>query len=71
MVKKDKGFRMLSMYDRLVDGQVLFKSEEADRFEVNEKSIQRDIEEIREYLDEQAVQTGGRRQLIYDHRQHG
>lgn len=71
MVKRDKAFRMLSMYDRLSEGQVLIKSEEADRFGVNEKSIQRDIEEIREYLAEQTVQTGNRRRLVYDYNQHG
>lgn len=71
MVKRDKAFRMLSMYDRLSKGQVLFKSEEADRFGVNEKSIQRDIEEIREYLAEQTVQTGNRKRLIYDYGQNG
>ena len=71
MVKRDKAFRMLSMYDRLSEGQVLIKSEEADRFGVNEKSIQRDIEEIREYLEEREVQTGNRRRLVYDYNQHG
>lgn len=67
MLKKDKAFRMLSMYDRLTGGQALFKAEEAERFGVNEKSIQRDFEEIREYLDEQADLTGNRKQLVYDH----
>ena len=71
MEKKDKAFRMLSMYDRLLSGQVLFKREEANRFGVNEKSIQRDIEEIREYLGDQAVQTSSTKELVYDHGQHG
>ena len=71
MEKRDKAFRMLSMYDRMSNGRVLFKAEEAEHFNVNEKSIQRDIEEIRKYLDEQAVKTGSRKQLIYDHSQHG
>ena len=71
MEKRDKAFRMLSMYDRMSNGHVLFKAEEAGRFGVNEKSIQRDIEEIRKYLEEQEVKTGSRKQLIYDHSQHG
>ncbi len=71
MEKRDKAFRMLSMYDRMSNGHVLFKAEEAENFGVNEKSIQRDIEEIREYLDEQEVETGSRKQLVYDHSRHG
>ena len=46
MTKNDKPFRMLSMYDRLCKGKVLYKAEEANSFGVNEKSIQRDFEDI-------------------------
>lgn len=71
MVKNDKIFRMLSMYDRLSEGKILYKSEEAGYFQVNEKSIQRDVEDIREYLDAQFAQTGNENRLIYDHTQRG
>lgn len=71
MSQNDKIFRMLSMYDRLSSGKVLYKSEEAAHFQVNEKSIQRDIEDIREYLDAQYTQTGNENRLVYDRRQHG
>ncbi len=71
MIKNDKVFRMLSMYDKLSSGKVLFKNEEANAFHVNEKSIQRDIEDIREYLDAQFAQTGNENRLIYDHTQRG
>lgn len=71
MIRNDKTFRILSMYDKLFNGKVLFKSEEANSFQVNEKSIQRDIEDIREYLDTQFAQTGIENRLIYDHRQNG
>lgn len=71
MVKNDKIFRMLSMYDRLSEGKVLYKSEEAGYFQVNEKSIQRDVEDIREYLDAQFAQTGNENRLVYDHTQRG
>lgn len=71
MIRNDKTFRILSMYDKLSSGKVLFKSEEANSFQVNEKSIQRDIEDIREYLDTQFAQTGIENRLIYDHRQNG
>lgn len=71
MIKNDKIFRMLSMYDRLSEGKMLYKSEEAGYFQVNEKSIQRDVEDIREYLDAQFAQTGNENRLIYDHTQRG
>ena len=70
-MKKDKAARLLSMYDRLCSGKILLKAEEAEYFGVNEKSIQRDIEEIREYLDEQAALTGSRKELIYDYKNRG
>lgn len=70
-MNKEKATRMLSMYDRLSNGQMLFKCEEAEFFGVNERSIQRDIEDIREYLDEQAALTGNQRELLYDYKSHG
>ena len=71
MTNKDKNFRLLTMYDKLSKGKTVYKSEEARYFQVNEKSIQRDIENIREYLDTQFTQTGNENRLIYDHRQNG
>lgn len=43
----DKNQRLLSLYERLREGQVLYKAKEAQRFHVTQKSIQRDIEELR------------------------
>lgn len=43
--------RILSMYDRLKEGHFIIKKEEADFFGVSEKTIQRDIESIRRYLE--------------------
>lgn len=42
--------RILSMYDRLKNGESLVKREEADRYQISEKSIQRDLENIRDYI---------------------
>lgn len=71
MMKKDKAARILSMYDRLSNGKTLSKAEEAERFGVNEKSVQRDFEEIRDYLDEQAALEANGKRLVYDYRQRG
>ncbi len=60
--QKDK--RILSIFSRLQKGEILYKSEEAERFKVTEKSIQRDIDLIREYFaDADYSQT-----IIYDKR---
>jgi predicted DNA-binding transcriptional regulator YafY len=60
--------RIINLYNRLYDGEVLVKSEEAERFGVNERSIQRDIEDIRDYL---ADDPSEERDLIYDRRRGG
>ncbi len=45
-----KSMRVLSLYARLQEGQVIKKSELAQEFNVNERSIQRDIEALRDFL---------------------
>ena len=45
-----KAQRLLSLYTRLEDGEVLNKSDEAERFNVTTKSIQRDIDTLREFF---------------------
>lgn len=62
-----KSGRELSIYSRLMNGRTINKAEEAERFCVSEKSIQRDIENIRTFLDEQARTDGIPNNLIYDH----
>ena len=39
--------RIISIYKRILAGQIIYKTEEAKRFHVTEKSIQRDLEDIR------------------------
>ena len=51
-VKGDQISRVLQIYTKLTDGYVVNKSEEAARYGVNERSIQRDIDSIRNFLDE-------------------
>jgi predicted DNA-binding transcriptional regulator YafY len=65
--KEGKSNRALSMYSRLMNGRIIYKYEEAIRFGVSEKSIQRDIEEIRTFLDNQAATDGIPNNLIYDY----
>ena len=39
------------MYVRLCEGKTINKSEEAKKFGVDERSVQRDIDDIRAFLD--------------------
>lgn len=45
-----QNIRILSIYDRLRQGHALTKKAEAERFEVTEKTIQRDFDSIRAFL---------------------
>lgn len=72
MIKQEsKNNRILGLYTKLLNGEVINKAEEAARYHVNEKSIQRDIEDIREYLEEQILEDGIHNRIIYDRKEHG
>ena len=70
--KMDKTPRTLDIYVRLCEGRVINKKEEAERFNVDERSIQRDIDEIRKYLaDRVATSPGETRSIEYSREQKG
>lgn len=56
--KSTKHTRTLDIYVRLCEGKCIRKSAEAERFGVDERSIQRDIDDIRAFLDERSVENG-------------
>lgn len=58
--------RLLYMYSRLVDGKMLYKKEETQRFGCSLRSIQRDIEDLRSFLHEQNEATGLVQDLVYN-----
>ena len=60
--------RVINLYNRLSEGEVLNKADEASRFDVNERSIQRDLEDIRAYF---ANDPESNRELVYDRSQKG
>lgn len=66
-VRFGKTGRILAIYTKLLSGQVVKKTEEAARFGVDAKSIQRDLEDIRVFLAEQSVQDGVSDELVYDY----
>lgn len=65
-VKGDKIQRVLQIYAKLSDGYVVNKAEEAQIYGVNERSIQRDIDDIRNFLDADADRTGIVNSVVYD-----
>lgn len=63
--KSDKIARILSIYKDLTDGKTVNKTNEACKFGVNERSIQRDIDDIRAFLNNTSA-DGVCDQIIYD-----
>ena len=69
--KEDKISRVLQIYSKLMDGYVVKKTEEARYYGVNERSIQRDIEDIRNFLDIDSKRVGSEKSVIYDRQRKG
>lgn len=69
--KSSKADRVLWMYDLLMRGKVINKADAGQKFGVDEKSIQRDLDDIRCYLNERVSDFGIQNELIYDRRQNG
>ena len=68
---REKVARVLSIYNRLMNGGIVNKSAEAARFNVTERSIQRDVDDIRNFLDETEDNGGIINNVIYDRIQKG
>ena len=68
MAKHD---RMLDLCLRLMSGEIISKSEEAMKNNVSERTIQRDLDDLRAFFDEKSQRTGENRSLCYDHHQRG
>ena len=67
----DKSRRVLEIYTSLLEGKTIYKKELAQKYEVNERTIQRDFDDIRGFLDKQAMESGVMNYLIYDKLQNG
>ncbi len=67
----DKISRVLQIYTKLLDGYVVNKAEEAQFYGVNERSIQRDIDDIRGFLDRDSERTSVINSVIYDRAKQG
>ena len=71
-MKEDKVSRVLSLYSQLMEGRIIKKSIAAQKYGVNERSIQRDIEDIRAFC-RNCVALGDSMpgDLIYDYIEKG
>ena len=63
---RDKITRVLALYSKLMNGAVINKSEEAKNYGVAERSIQRDIDDVRNFLDEIEDNGGIYNSVVYD-----
>lgn len=62
---KFKHSRVLTIYKKLLDGEIINKSEEAQSFCVNERSIQRDIDDLRCFLSDNVAEGDINQELVY------
>jgi len=63
--ESNKVTRVLGIYTKLLGGGMINKAEEARNYGVNERSIQRDINDIRDYFDN-GPNEGPRNSILYD-----
>ncbi len=66
MPKKSKHDRILSLYAVLTAGESISKAEAAGDFGVNERTIQRDIEDLRAFFQENTLGVGQGKTVVYD-----
>lgn len=70
-MKNDKMERVLGIYTELLNGHLVNKAVEARKYGVNERTIQRDIDGIRNYLELDAENTGFINTINYDRAEKG
>lgn len=66
-LKSNKIARVLGIYTKLINGYLIKKAEEAQNYGVNERSIQRDIDDIRNYFENDEINAEFINSVIYDH----
>lgn len=68
---KDKVNRILDIYTKLINGYSVNKAEEAVHYGVNQRTIQRDIDDIRTFLADDTAASGNQNDVIYDRMEKG
>ena len=67
----DKVSRVLSLYQRLMEGEVVDKEVEAARYGVSARSIQRDISAINDFFEQETEKSGVINSIEYDKKRGG
>lgn len=67
----DKVSRVLSLYQRLMEGEVIDKEAEAAKYSVSARSIQRDISAINNFFEKEAEKSGVINTIEYDKKKGG
>lgn len=62
-----KSARLLVIYSRLVNGEIISKAELSEQYHVSERSIQRDMESLRSFIANQSLAQD----IVYDYKQKG
>lgn len=62
----NKQTRMLDLYIRLTRGNIIKKNEEAERFGITERTLQRDIDDLKNYLAEKNATDGIIEDITYN-----
>lgn len=63
---EDKAERVLSIYARLREGQIIYKEEESNKYGVAQRTIQRDISDIQCFLQTRSYDTGEVQEIVFD-----
>ena len=58
--------RVLSLYDRLSTGRIIYLKDELNATGMSDRSFKRDITELRNYLAEKVVDGKGKKEVVYD-----
>lgn len=71
MSKETKYDRILSIYTALTAGETVQKSQIAEKFGVDKRTVQRDIDDIRAFFSNNTLDVGHSKEVIYDRRSGG
>jgi predicted DNA-binding transcriptional regulator YafY len=71
MAEIGKYDRVLDLYTRLLAGEIVRKSDFAAEYGVHEKSIQRDLDDIRNFFCQKRLEEGKQESIIYDRKEKG
>lgn len=63
--------RILNLYTKLLEGEIINKKTEAEHFHVSLRSLQRDIDDLRGFLANRSVKTGITQSIVYGKKMKG